>query len=127
MYLIDTHTLLWWASNDSRLSARVLELLAEQDNAVFCSAVSVWEVSIKSAKGKLQIPMHPVQFFAKLLEYYNFSTLPILLSHAACLYDLPHLHSDPFDRLLIAQAKEEQLTIITDDSAIKDYDIKTFW
>ncbi|MBT9587032.1 type II toxin-antitoxin system VapC family toxin [bacterium] len=122
-YLIDTHVALWWADDSPRLAARHRAILENGSNEIVLSSVSVWEVAIKAAQGKLILPLEPLQFFQKLVERYHFTVLPIHLSHAAGVFSLPKVHADPFDRLLIAQCRSEGLPLVSEDSVFEKYDL----
>jgi len=117
MYLLDTHTLLWWLAERSRLSADARLAITDAGNSIFVSAGSVWEIEIKSAAGKLRTPND----LEEQISENGFKPLPISFAHARRAAHLPRHHADPFDRLLVAQAVEERLTIITRDSAIPKY------
>lgn len=116
--LLDTHALLWWLA-DAELAPQAREKIADPANTVAVSAVSAWEISIKKALGKLSAP-------GDLLEQVqasDFSPLPIAIDHALAAGQLPRHHEDPFDRMLIAQAQLEQMTIVTRDKRFADYDV----
>jgi PIN domain nuclease of toxin-antitoxin system len=127
VYLLDTHTLLWWTEDDRRLPENVRRILSDRGNSIYFSAVSVWEVSIKAKLGKLTIPVEPLQFISKVMEAYEFVALPILFSHAAEVFNLPLIHADPFDRLLVAQARIEKLVLLSNDAEIEKYGVKLVW
>ncbi|OGQ94472.1 MAG: twitching motility protein PilT [Deltaproteobacteria bacterium RIFOXYA12_FULL_61_11] len=121
--LLDTHVLLWWLSDVSKLSTRAGDAIADPSKVVLLSAVVVWECRIKEALGKLTLPID----FEMVLEAQPFVPLSITAAHAHGLKSLPDLHRDPFDRLLISQAKHEGLTLVTADPAIARYPIATLW
>jgi len=125
--LIDTHTFLWWNSEDERLSLRAKEIIANGNNEVFLSAASVWEIVIKTAKGWLVLPEPPNQYISRRMNLNRFRPLPIQISHAAHVYELPAIHNDPFDRMLIAQSQMESLPLLTNDEAIRCYELVTIW
>ena len=116
--LLDTHTLLWWLADDPRLHAEVRDHVAESEE-VFVSTASAWEISLKKALGKL---VAPDDLPAQLVRH-QFTVLPIHLAHALRYGELPLLHRDPFDRMLVAQAQVEDLTIVTGDAAIAAYEV----
>jgi PIN domain nuclease of toxin-antitoxin system len=116
--LLDTHVLLWWLADGSELSED-LKGEIETELEVYVSVASLWEISIKAAAGKLSIP----DTFPEVVENSGVSELPIRTQHAYLAGRLPLLHRDPFDRLLIAQAMTEKLTLVTRDSAIHAYDV----
>ena len=117
--LLDTHVLLWWLSDASTLSEKSRTAIADGKNLVFVSAVSVWEIRIKEALNKLKIPAN----FKSVLAVQHFDSLDITHEHAHAIKDLPAYHSDPFDRMLVAQAKVEGFTLVTRDVHLKKYRI----
>ena len=125
--ILDTHTFLWWNTDDPRHSRVVRELISEGGNELYLSAASAWEIAIKSARGKLALPDTPERYVAERLTLYRFQALPIQLSHALRVYALPDLHRDPFDRLLVAQAQLESIPILTADENIGRYEVMTIW
>lgn len=117
--LLDTHSLLWWLADDRSLSGKARTAISESSNMVFVSAATVWEIIIKKGLGKLKMP-------ADLNEALNmnyFQTLPITTRHALAVGALPLIHQDPFDRMLVAQAKTEGLTLVTRDEEIQKYSV----
>ncbi len=114
--LLDTHVLLWALSEPKRLGAAGLVLIDSGD--VHVSVASIWEISIKAARGRLTANPTTV---LKAIEPAGFSLLPILGEHAARVFDLGLHHSDPFDRLLVAQAQLESLTLLSNDEALAAY------
>ena len=117
--LLDTHALLWWLADDARLGRSARRAIA--DNETFASAVSGWEIAIKRALGKLQAPGD----LEGHVEAEGFKPLPITFRHTERLDALPRLHDDPFDRLLVAQARTEGLVLVTNDARIRRYDVQT--
>lgn len=117
--LLDTHVLLWWLDDNPRLSSRARTAIADGKNMVFVSAVVIWEIKIKQALGKLQIPPD----FRTILDNQPFSPLAITVAHAHAIGDLPAHHRGPFDRMLVAQAIIEGLTLVTRDAHLKKYEI----
>ena len=115
--LLDTHVLLWWLDDHPNLTSRTKTVIADGQNLVFISAAVIWEIQIKHAIGKLTIPAN----FRKVLYQENFEFLDITMEHAYAIADLPLHHRDPFDRILIAQAKVEGMTIVTHDKHLKKY------
>lgn len=118
--LLDTHTLIWW--DNDQLPRRVTAAIQAAD-VVFVSAVTAWEIAIKSALGKL-VARATVE---EVAADYGFSSLPISIGHADAVRGLAPHHRDPFDRLLIAQAQTEDLTIVTRDPAFKLYEVAVRW
>ncbi|KAF0250482.1 MAG: PilT domain-containing protein [bacterium] len=117
--LLDTHILIWWLENNPRLPSEAQKAITEPSNLVYVSAITVWEIGIKKAIGKLTIPDN----LEEALVVNRFQLLPITISHALVAGKLPLLHSDPFDRMLVAQAQVEILTIVTVDDRIKQYNV----
>ncbi len=115
--LLDTHALLWWLSDDTKLGAEARSAIADGSNEILVSTVSLAEIAIKRSLGKLHAP-------ASILEVSideGFAELPLLSTHAAALARLPWHHRDPFDRLLLAQAEVEDLVVVTADRRFADY------
>lgn len=117
--LLDTHVLLWWLSDDPTLSEDARTAVADGKNLVFVNAVSVWEIRIKQALNKLSIPAD----FQSVLANQPFDFLDITHDHAHAIKDLPPYHSDPFDRMLVAQAGLEGFTLVTRDVHLQQYRI----
>src|SRR5438552_3914630 len=117
--LLDTHVVLWW-SERSRLLRPAIKKQITQADEVFVSAASAWEVSIKVALGKLTVP-GPLM---DVVTASGFSPMPIEFAHAEAVKDLPLLHTDPFDRLLVAQARVEQLHLVTNDRMLERYPVQ---
>lgn len=118
-FLLDTHTMLWWLNNDPDLSDNAYKVISDGKNMIFVSAASIWEIRIKEALGKLIIPKN----FKEKVKEQSFEMLSITTEHAHEISGLPLLHRDPFDRMLIAQARYERLTIISRDPIIKKYKV----
>lgn len=126
-YLLNTHVFLWWITNSPRLPKSVRIIFKEKRNELFFSTASIWEVMIKSQLKKIKLPDKPKEFIKEQLALNSIKILNVSLDHALEIYDLPKIHKDPFDRMLIAQVKVNRLPIITADSFIKQYNIDTFW
>jgi PIN domain nuclease of toxin-antitoxin system len=122
--LLDTHVLIWWLQDSDRLGRRARNHILRPGAAVFISSASIWEISIKSATGRLKLKEPLGKCLPDLLAG-GFHHLPIHIEHALAVRDLPPHHNDPFDRMLIAQAQCEDLSLITADSAITPYDVRT--
>jgi PIN domain nuclease of toxin-antitoxin system len=116
--LLDTEALIWWDANDRRLG-RHARAAIQRAGDVYVSAVSAWEIAIKVALGKLQAKRRPAQAVADS----HFRELPLTFQHTEALGDLPPHHSDPFDRLILAVARVESLSIVTSDSRFELYDL----
>lgn len=121
--LLDTHTLLWFLTDDSSLSTRARDAIEDAGNATCVSAVSLWEVAIKFALGKLKLPSPYADIFPVQLELNGFELLPITAGSCATLLTLPFHHRDPFDRLLLTQATVEGMTLVTDDGHLGRYGV----
>lgn len=119
--LLDTHTLLWWLSKNSTLRPETQAAIGDGSSFVAVSAASAWEISIKRAIGRLEAPADlQIQ-----LGRQRFTPLPITIPHALRAGELPPLHADPFDRMLVAQAELEGLTVVTRDENIPRYGVET--
>lgn len=126
-YLLDTHALIWCLSNDEALSDQARQAVLDGGNQIYASVASLWELGIKFSTGKLDI--HP-DLVARGVTGSDFKLLDITAPHAIAIADLPLVmdHRDPFDRLLVAQARTEGLTLITNDRKIIDnYDVRTLF
>jgi len=115
--LLDTHVLLWWLDDSPRLPALVRELIADPEKTVFISAATLWEIRIKQRLGKLSLPSD----FDAVLDASSFHWLPISRTHANATAALPEHHRDAFDRMLVAQAQCEDLTLLTGDARLAEY------
>jgi PIN domain nuclease of toxin-antitoxin system len=118
--LLDSHAFLWWLADDPKLSKGAREALAAPSSIVHVSAATVWELAIKARRGKLDLEGANL---VEEIEENAFVELPMTARHAFIAGSLPPHHEDPFDRMLIAQAKVEDLTIITRDSIFRDYGV----
>lgn len=121
--LLDTHIFLWLISNDKNLSNDFRNAIRDPQNKVYLSVASIWEALIKFQKGKLPLPSPAYNFLIKERKQHLISPLPV---HEFCLRhlaSLPHLHGDPFDRMLICQAIEYDLTFVTNDLLLRNYPI----
>ena len=121
--IVDTHVALWWLADDPRLGGRHREILADPDHQICWSAASSFELSIKLALGKVELPEPAAEFFRKLLGEDGFEWLPIENRHCARLAELPVHHRDPFDRMLVAQAQEEDVPLLSADPKLAGYDV----
>lgn len=125
--LIDTHVFIWWTSDSQKLSFTVYNLLTNPKIQVILSVVSIWEMQIKLSLGKLQLKTALPELVEDEVKQNRIELLPLDLSHIYALSNLPNYHRDPFDRLLIAQAKSEELVIISIDEKFDGYDIERLW
>mgnify|MGYP000190910909 CR=1 FL=1 len=119
--LLDTHTFLWWLGDAPQLGSEARDRIADASNTVFVSAATGWEIGIKKALGKLRAP----DDLDGVVEQEGFTHLPVTFFHGEQAGALPAVHRDPFDRMLVAQAQAEGLRIITRDSQIRAYGIRT--
>ena len=119
--LLDTHVFLWAVDNNPNLSPVAREAIVDGHNIVYVSAATAWEISIKRAIGKLKIPESD---YLEELRLHRFMPLSITTEHALAVENLPPHHKDPFDRMLIAQAQEENLALVTRDPRIKAYEVR---
>lgn len=125
--LLDTHVFLWWITNDRRISSVAEGLISDKNNDLLLSAASAWEIAIKAQLGKLPLPDDPEVFIPQQMAINRVRSLPVSTDHALHVSKLPSHHRDPFDRLLIAQAKVENIPLLSDDSLIKLYPIQVLW
>jgi PIN domain nuclease of toxin-antitoxin system len=125
--LVDTHVLLWALLEDHRLSKSARQVLRSDDNEPYFSLVSIWEIAIKMKIGKLNSLGSSVAYIHDEMEAYGMQLLPIRYEHILQLESLPLHHSEPFDRLLIAQAITESLPILTRDEKFSAYPVKVIW
>ncbi len=117
--LLDTHTLIWWLTNHPTLSQAAKKAISNQDNLVFISAASAWEIAIKKSLGKLTAP----DDLEIQIESNNFQPLPITITHGLAIEKLPTHHNDPFDRIIIVQAICESMTVVTRDKKFRLYNV----
>ncbi len=119
-YLLDTHLLLWAAHSPERLSAKALAIFNDLDSLLYFSAASIWEIAIKNGLGRDDFKVNVSLFRRSLLDN-GYSELPLQSAHTVFLEGLPALHKDPFDRILVAQATAEGITLVTADSLVAAY------
>lgn len=117
--LLDTHAFLWWLDDSPKLGPQARAAIGDGGNAVFVSAASAWEIAVKRASGKLDAPGDIAEWIAQC----DFGDLPIEVEHAVAAAELPRHHTDPFDRMLIAQAQLEELTLVAHDDELGKYDV----
>lgn len=125
--LLDTHVFIWWDSTPSRLSERVQRILQDPSNDVIFSVVSAWEMQIKHQLGKLDLRQPLAAIIEDQCSLNQMSVLPVELDHVLALGALPAVHSDPFDRLLVAQAQVIEAPLVSKDTAVSQYPIRTLW
>lgn len=125
--LLDTHTLLWWLAGDARLSRKARAAIADEDNAIHVSGASAWEVSTKHRLGRLPEVGPLVTAFAREVAAQGFIALDITLEHGQRAGGLAGAHRDPFDRMLVAQAQAERLTLVSNEKLFDDYGVDRLW
>jgi PIN domain nuclease of toxin-antitoxin system len=125
--LLDTCAFLWIAADAPELSAIARDLFANRSNDVFLSAVSAWEIAVKHTLGRLPLPARPVNFVVEQRRKHLIEPLPLEEEAALHLLNLPPLHRDPFDRMLVCQAIAHGLAILTPDERIRQYPVRTAW
>lgn len=125
--LLDTHTFIWWDSNPDRLSAHVLTLFEDCKHTLLVSVASLWEMQIKIHLGKIKLKLSIKEIIKNQQETNGIEVLPISLNHVLELENLPAVHKDPFDRLLIAQANAEQAALVSSDAIFSKYPVKVIW
>jgi PIN domain nuclease of toxin-antitoxin system len=125
--LLDTSTFLWAVGQRTRLSETGRAILDDDQNELYFSAVSAWEIAVKHAKGQLDLLEDPATFVQARINALALQPLVITVEHALRAGTLPASHRDPFDRMLIAQSQIEALPIITSDGRIAQYDVETIW
>ena len=125
--LLDTHAFIWWDSESSKLSPQALTLCQDRVNTVLLSIASIWEMQIKLQLGKLRLNLHLAKVIESQQQTNGIEVLPIILSHVLELDNLPPHHKDPFDRLLIAQARVEDAILISSDPIFTDYSVNLLW
>lgn len=125
--LLDTHVFLWLNNEYEKLSSSVVTAFQDENNQVFLSLVSIWEIQIKQQLGKLELKTNLTNLLRLHCEDDSIQLLPIQLPHILGLQELPTYHKDPFDRLLISQARIENLTLVSSDHYFSRYPIQLFW
>jgi PIN domain nuclease of toxin-antitoxin system len=125
--LLDTHAFLWWDSEPARLSATAFNACKDPSNILILSTVSVWEMQVKSQLGKLTLNLPLSEIIKGQQETNKLIILPMALEHVLALQDLPPYHKDPFDRLLVAQAKVEEAVLVSHDSVLVNYPVQLLW
>lgn len=126
-YLLDTHAFLWMAADPSKLSGKVRELVLTEDNALYLNAASGWEIALLQQIKRVELPDEPQRFIPQALQRLKVIPLPIGFPVAISAAMLPFLHRDPFDRIIIAEAIKEKMTVLTKDEMFKKYEIEVVW
>ncbi len=122
--LVDSQSLLWMRTHRARFSAETVRLLVDPGTVVWASVASFWEVAIKYSIGKLPLPTHPREFFPRLIQDNMVRPLPLELRDAILVADLPYHHRDPFDRLILAQALNRDLPLLSSDDKFARYGVR---
>jgi len=125
-YILDTNALIFYLYNPEQLSKAAVDIVYNEDNKIYVSIVSLWEIAIKTSIGKLEIK-NSMEEIAGVCLKYKIELMAINPGHLDWIANLPQIHGDPFDRLIISQALAENLTIVTKDSIIPKYDVNTIW
>lgn len=125
--LLDTHALLWFIAGDQNLSQTARLLIEDATNEKYVSAASLWETAIKISVGKMNLQADFDKVFPRQLNINGFDLLPIEVKHSSRTIQLPFHHRDPFDRILIAQAIEEKMSIVSIDTVSDDYSVTRLW
>ena len=125
--LLDTHAFVWWVSEPERLSKRGLALFEDDASELYWSTVGTWELALKLNKGKLKLPGTLHEYLEPRISRAGIRPLSVRSEHALALLDIPRHHSDPFDHMLIAQARVEGLTILSADRHFAKYEVETVW
>jgi PIN domain nuclease of toxin-antitoxin system len=120
-YLLDTHILLWWVTDPKQIASKASKIIGDKENSIFISSASLWEMAIKKSLGRLTLPINIVE----ILQTEGFQMMPIGYEEALGISDLPQIHQDPFDRMLVMQAKLHNCVLITRDKNIMDYPVVT--
>ncbi len=125
--LLDTQCLLWWFTAPEKLNTEAIEQIVDQDNELFFSVASVWEISIKVGIGKLPLTESVETYVARRMQLLGAKYLDIIFPHTCRVATLPLLHRDPFDRILIAQTQIEKMTLVTADKILTQYPVDCLW
>ena len=125
--LLDTHAFLWSLGDDSRLSDRAALAFLDPQNTLYFSIISYWEICIKHTLGKLDLAANWQRAFDKEMAANGIRWLALEKEHCVGIINLPQIHADPFDRLLVSQAMHEDLTLVTRDAIVAKYKIDTLW
>lgn len=125
--LLDTHAFIWMLEAPEKLSDKVIQAHNDQANTLYLSVASLWEIQIKRALGKLEMDVPLAQIVHEQLQGGRFQLLDIRAEHVLALDELPPYHNDPFDRLLIAQARTEGMPLVSTDRVFSQYPVELFW
>jgi PIN domain nuclease of toxin-antitoxin system len=120
-YLLDTHIFLWYIENDSRLDEKFYHIIEDSTNEIYLSVVAVWELIIKASLGKFKCDLPIIDFSNKYCILHNIRFIDLIIEDLQGLESLPHIHRDPFDRLMIVQSKNRNISFISNDTFVKRY------
>ncbi len=126
-YLLDTHAFLWMAADPTRLSRKVREIVLKESNRLHLSAASGWEIALLHRLNRVELPDEPQRFIPEAMQRLSVSPIFISFHTAISAAMLPLIHRDPFDRIIIAEAIKEKMTILTKDSKFAKYDVQSLW
>ena len=125
-YLLDTHTFLWYLENNPSLNSKTRQIIANEENQLFISIVSFWEIAIKIQLNKLELP-EPFEGLFEKADALNIRILPVKEKYLSSYLSLEFHHRDPFDRMIVATAISEEISVLSKDANLKLYNIKLFW
>ncbi|MCL2802248.1 MAG: type II toxin-antitoxin system VapC family toxin [Treponema sp.] len=125
-YLLDTHTAIWFFEGNSSISSKADQIIRNRTNRIYMSMISAWELTIKISLGKLRFSAD-VEGFIQVAQENDITFIPLEIAHLSVLKNLPLIHRDPFDRLLVATAIAEEMTLITIDENIAKYEVSQIW
>ena len=125
--ILDTHVVLWFVAGDRRLSGKWRRLIESAERELYLSAVSAVEISIKVSRDKLRLSLPPREFIQQVIDQLRLLPLPLTIPHAWQVAELPSLHKDPFDRMLIAQSIVEDIPILSRDAVLREYPASVIW
>jgi prevent-host-death family protein len=125
--LLDTHALIWWVEGDARITSQLRRMLGQTGQDVYVSAATAWEIATKTRLGKLRTPRSLLRDFVQAVDMLGFLALPITLEHGYAAGALPGSHRDPFDRMLAAQARAEDMVLVSCDPAFARLGVETLW
>ncbi len=124
--LLDTNAFIWFSEDDEKLSEKGRIIIEEENNIIFVSVVTFWEIAIKKSIRKLEMTLSINELYKKAIDN-GFEILPILFEHVQKIETLPYYHKDPFDRIIIAQSIVEDMTVVTSDDVFVKYNVKRIW
>jgi len=127
MLLLDAHALLWYAADSDELPASLKERIEDPATRVVVSVATQWELMVKAMVGRVSLPEAPERFLVEFPREVGFRMLDVQPRHVAALADLPEIHSDPFDRMIVAQALVEDFELVTRDRVLRRYPVRTVW